>query len=105
MAARQASPEPRRRRLRVPAPLLALLAATTLLGLMWALLTPALQAPDENAHTGYVQSLADGPGLPGNGGRALLSTEQTTAAAASNADQTAAVLDTRPEWSAQAYEA
>lgn len=92
------------RRRRVPAPLVALLAATAVLGLTWALLTPPMQAPDENAHVGYVQALADGHELPGIGGRRLFSTEQTQASAADNSDQTAAVLDTRPEWSKAAYE-
>jgi len=92
------------RRRRVPAPLLALLAATALLGLAWALLTPAMQAPDENAHTGYVQSLGEDLMLPGDPARPLFSTEQSAAAAASNADQTAAIEETRPEWDRGEYE-
>jgi len=91
-------------RRRVPAPLAALLGAVLILGLAWTLVTPAMQAPDENAHMGYVQSLADGPGLPGDGGRQLFSTEQFGAAAASNADQTAAVPETKPEWNPVEYE-
>ena len=52
---------PRRRRiaLRVPAPLAWLLVAVALLGLTWALLVPAWQAPDENSHFAYVQSLGE----------------------------------------------
>lgn len=94
----------RQRRRRVPAALRALLAATALLGLAWALLTPAMQAPDENAHTGYLQSLAEDLKLPGDPALPLFSTEQSAAAAASNSDQTAAVLETRPEWDRGAYE-
>jgi 4-amino-4-deoxy-L-arabinose transferase-like glycosyltransferase len=88
----------------VPAPLAALLAAVLVLGLAWALVNPAMQAPDENAHTGYVQSLADGPGLPGDPARQLFSTEQRDAALASNAEQTAAIREARPEWNPQAYD-
>src|SRR4051794_25552206 len=74
------------RRLRVPAPLAALLAAVFLLGVVWALITPAFQAPDENSHFGYLQSLADASELPGDLSRPLFSTEQRLAATASGAD-------------------
>lgn len=94
----------RARTRRVPAPLAALLGACALLGLAWALLLPAWQAPDENAHYAFVQSLVDGPGLPGVADRPVFSTEQTGAASAVNADQTAGALFTRPEWDPRAYE-
>src|SRR3954463_7568923 len=62
----------RTRKLRLPSPLLLLLAVTFLLGLAWAAATPPLQGPDEEAHLGYVQYLAEtgnapsgvGPGTP-----------------------------------------
>src|SRR3954463_9535849 len=88
----------RERRRRPPAPLVALLLASALLGLAWALVTPAWQAPDENSHYGYVQSLADGPGEPGRVGRPPLSSEQVLAATDSNADQAAAQIWVRMEW-------
>ncbi|MBE2317409.1 DUF2142 domain-containing protein [Solirubrobacter sp. CPCC 204708] len=99
----QTDPSPSRRR-RVPGALAALLAATAILGVAWALILPGWQAPDENSHYGYVQSLVDGPGLPGEPDRPLFATEQSRAADAVNADQTAASLVTRPEWSRTAFE-
>ena len=60
-----------------------------MLAIAWALVTPAFQAPDEQSHFGYVQSLVEGPGLPGQAGRPLFSSEQRLAAAQSNADQAA----------------
>jgi 4-amino-4-deoxy-L-arabinose transferase-like glycosyltransferase len=83
---------------RPPAPLVALLVAAALLGVCWAFLTPPFQAPDENAHVAYVQSLAELGELPGAPERSYQSTEQATAAAAANSDQTAQVLATKPEW-------
>ncbi len=91
-----AAAAPRARR--VPAPLAALLAATALLGLAWSLVVPAWQAPDENAHYGYVQSLVDGPGLPGDPRRHTYATEQVAAAEAANSDQVAAAPTTKPPW-------
>jgi 4-amino-4-deoxy-L-arabinose transferase-like glycosyltransferase len=92
-------------RVRVPQPLAALLAVTLVLGVAWALIVPAWQAPDEQLHYGYVQSLVDGPGLPGRSGRPELSTEQSLAMTASNSDQTAAILQTKPTWDPSAYAA
>jgi len=94
----------RGRNRRVPPALACLLGATFALALAWALVTPAFQAPDENSHFGYVQSLADGPGLPGAADRQLFSTEQRLAASDSNADQAAAQPSVKPEWSTSAYE-
>ena len=89
---------------RMPRALAYLLTATFLVALAWALVTPAFQAPDENSHFGYVQSLADGPGLPGAADRPLFSTEQNLAAADSNADQAAQQPAVKMEWSARVYE-
>src|SRR4051794_26327103 len=60
------------RELRLPGPLLLLLALTFLPGLAGVAGTPPLQGPDEEAHLGYVQYLAEtgnapsgaGPGTP-----------------------------------------
>ncbi|HXE44433.1 MAG TPA: DUF2142 domain-containing protein [Conexibacter sp.] len=98
-----ARPRARRAIGAVPAPLRALLGAVLLLGLAWALLVPPFQAPDEPAHVGYVQSLVEGPGLPGDARRPIFSTEQFAAETAANSDQTAANLSNRPEWSAFAW--
>lgn len=93
----------RERLRRVPAPLGALLAAAAVLGIAWALILPAWQAPDENSHYGYVQSLVDGPGLPGVEEHPLFSTEQSLAADAVNSDQMASALHARAEWSQPYY--
>lgn len=89
---------------RPPAPLLFLLAATLLIGLVWTFLVPPFQAPDEPAHVAYVQSIAERGALPGAPGRPSASTEQLDGAEAANSDQTAAIRATKPTWSADAYE-
>ncbi len=94
----------RRARQTLPRPLLLLLCAVALLGVAWALFVPPFQSPDENSHFGYVQRLAEDFELPGDADRALFSTEQLLAHDRSNSDQTAAVLQTKPEWSETAYE-
>jgi hypothetical protein len=99
-----------RRRLRatrraVPAPLAALLAVVLLVGATWALVVPPFQAPDEPSHAGYVQSLAEGPGLPGDAARPVYSSEQVAAQEAVNTDQTAGNLLARTRWSEQAWSA
>jgi 4-amino-4-deoxy-L-arabinose transferase-like glycosyltransferase len=83
---------------RIPAPLAALLAVALILATTWSLVTPAFQAPDEQAHVAYALSLAERGTLPGQEGRLFLSTEQSLAAGAANSDQTAGVLLTRPSW-------
>jgi 4-amino-4-deoxy-L-arabinose transferase-like glycosyltransferase len=87
------------RRGRVPGPLVALLAATAVLALAWVLLVPAFQAPDENAHFAYVQSLAERFALPGDPARPVFSQEQVRGADALNADQVAGQAAVKPEWS------
>jgi 4-amino-4-deoxy-L-arabinose transferase-like glycosyltransferase len=89
----------------LPGPLVALLGAVLLLGVAWALVVPPFQAPDEQSHAGYVQSLVEGPGLPGTAGRPLFSSEQLAAQVAVNSDQTAANPLGRPQWSAVAWRA
>jgi hypothetical protein len=48
----------------VPAPLAALLAAAAVMGVAWATMVPALQAPDEIAHFAYTQRMAETHELP-----------------------------------------
>jgi 4-amino-4-deoxy-L-arabinose transferase-like glycosyltransferase len=88
----------------MPVPLLALLAATAVLGCCWALLTPPFQAPDENAHVAYVQSLVERGELPGEAPNEFRSTEQAVASDAANSDQLAQQLHARPEWSERRHE-
>jgi 4-amino-4-deoxy-L-arabinose transferase-like glycosyltransferase len=90
-------------RKRVPAPLGWLLVAVGLLGLAWAVLTPAWQAPDENSHFAYLQSVGERFDLPGDPDRPFFSIEQAAAVAAVNSDQVAGVPETKPEWSERAY--
>lgn len=88
----------------VPHPLAALLGAVAIVGIAWALFLPPWQSPDENSHFGYVQLLAERFELPGKTGKPLFSSEQQLAQSRSNSDQTAAVTQTKPEWSRQAYD-
>jgi 4-amino-4-deoxy-L-arabinose transferase-like glycosyltransferase len=89
---------------RPPGALISLLVATALLGTVWALLTPAFQAPDENAHFAYVQSLGERGELPGAADRQFQSTEQLAASDAVNSDQTAQQLIVKPEWSRRRHD-
>jgi 4-amino-4-deoxy-L-arabinose transferase-like glycosyltransferase len=77
---------------------------TALVATAWALVTPVFQAPDENSHFAYVQTLGETFELPGDPTRPKASTEQDVAASVSNADQAAAQLPVRMEWSAAAYD-
>jgi 4-amino-4-deoxy-L-arabinose transferase-like glycosyltransferase len=88
---------------RPPAALAWLLLVATILGCTWALVIPPFQAPDENAHVAYVQSLAERGELPGDPGRTIMSTEQAQAADAANSDQTAQQPTVKPEWSDGRY--
>jgi 4-amino-4-deoxy-L-arabinose transferase-like glycosyltransferase len=87
-----------------PRALTALLVLTTLVGVAWAFVTPAFQAPDEPAHFGYAQTLAEGLELPGKPGRPPVSSEQALAGSLSNSDQTAQQLANRMQWSEAVYE-
>jgi 4-amino-4-deoxy-L-arabinose transferase-like glycosyltransferase len=89
---------------RPPAALSALLAVVAIVGVAWVLVTPAFQAPDENSHFGYVQTLAERFALPGQAGRPPLSREQLVAGSLSNSDQTAQQLQARMEWSRAVYD-
>jgi 4-amino-4-deoxy-L-arabinose transferase-like glycosyltransferase len=87
-----------------PRPLAWLLGAVAVLGIAWALLSPPWQSPDENSHFAYAQTLAERFDLPGDAARPPYSTEQLLAISRSNADQTAASVVTKPEWSREAFE-
>jgi len=89
---------------RPPAALSALLVVVAIVGVAWALVTPAFQAPDENSHFGYVQTLAERFALPGQPGRPPLSREQIVAGSLSNSDQAAQQLQARMEWSQAVYD-
>jgi 4-amino-4-deoxy-L-arabinose transferase-like glycosyltransferase len=88
--------------LAIPRPLALLLGAVLVAAISWALIVPPWQAPDETAHFAYAQLLAERGDLPGEGGTGL-SSELTLAWQSSNAPQVAQVLQTKPEWSEDAY--
>jgi 4-amino-4-deoxy-L-arabinose transferase-like glycosyltransferase len=90
---------------RVPLPLAALLAASLLLALLWAVLTPLFQAPDEQAHFAYTQYLAETGNLPGDPAKPIYSSEHVQAAIALNADQVPGQPMVKPEWSDRLYDA
>jgi 4-amino-4-deoxy-L-arabinose transferase-like glycosyltransferase len=83
----------------VPRPLALLLVAVAVLGASWALLLPPGQAPDEPAHIGYAQVLAEDFRLPDEKPGRTFSREQDLASLYANVNQTAQVLLTKPEWS------
>ena len=83
----------------VPAPLALLLCAVALVGACWALENPPGQAPDEPAHVGYAQEVAEDFDLPDESRGPTYSPEWELAMTRSNALQAAQVVLTRPEWS------
>jgi 4-amino-4-deoxy-L-arabinose transferase-like glycosyltransferase len=83
----------------IPAPLTLLLCAVAVVGACWALLNPAGQAPDEPAHVGYAQEVAEDFDLPDDSPGRTYSPEWELALARANAFQAAQTLPARPEWS------
>jgi 4-amino-4-deoxy-L-arabinose transferase-like glycosyltransferase len=75
------------------------MAVSLLLSVTWAMVTPAFQAPDEQYHFAYVQSLAERKAIPGDATRPSFSSQQARGMAGVNSDQVAAQLDVRPDWS------
>jgi 4-amino-4-deoxy-L-arabinose transferase-like glycosyltransferase len=82
----------------IPPALGALLAVSSLVAVIWACLTPAFQAPDEQRHFAYVESIGTRFALPGKEGRAPISTELDRGMAAVNSNQVAAQAQVKPEW-------
>ena len=75
------------------------MTVSLLLSVIWAATVPAFQAPDEQYHFAYVQSLAERHALPGDAARPSFSTQMSEAMAAVNSDQVAAQVKVKPEWS------
>ncbi len=92
------------RRLAAPRPLAALLVAVAFIGVSWALVNPAWQAPDEDVHFSYVQTLNELHRLPGSAG-ASLSFAQVDAMQSMNTDPVVFFSFARPESSRLTYEA
>jgi 4-amino-4-deoxy-L-arabinose transferase-like glycosyltransferase len=90
---------------RVPAGLGSLLAVSALLAVVWACLTPAFQAPDEQRHFSYVESLGARFALPGAAGRPGESSQLIAGMNGVNSNQVAAQLPVKPEWSQSAERA
>ncbi len=119
MASRAATdPEPHRQRRRLirppgaPLPLVLLLVATTVVGLMWALFVPPWQAPDERQHFAYAESLAERFALPANPRRLPANPHQLTVSSAQAlADNAAGANRSKfyptavpPSWSASDFQ-
>ena len=83
---------------RIPPALGALLVVSSLLVVIWAFLTPAFQAPDEQRHFAYVESLAARHALPGDVTRKGQSTQLVEGQEAVNSNQVAGQLPVKPEW-------
>lgn len=89
---------------RVPLPLLALLLTVLSLGTGWALITPAMQAPDERAHVSYTIWLAATGTLPATGPLGPATpTEEQRATAAANADRAAMQPTVKMTWDRERY--
>jgi len=88
----------RERLRRIPAGLGALLAVSAILALTWACLTPAFQAPDEQRHYTYVQTIAEDFDLPGDPAKPPFSTQMLQGMAALNGPQVSGQRQVKPEW-------
>lgn len=100
-------PQPQARRSRrPPKSLAAVLAVVAAVGLVWALLVPPWQSPDEVAHFAYAQSLAENFELPGVKGRSQNSSDQSLADNAVGASRGAFYPESvPPDWSRADYDA
>jgi 4-amino-4-deoxy-L-arabinose transferase-like glycosyltransferase len=77
------------------------MAVSLLLAVTWAAVLPAFQAPDEQSHFSYVQTLAEHQALPGDPDRPFLSTQMLEGIKAVHSDQVAGQIGVDPEWSDQ----
>jgi 4-amino-4-deoxy-L-arabinose transferase-like glycosyltransferase len=94
------------RRLAPPRGLLLLLGIVAVIGVSWALIVPPWQSPDEVAHYGYAESLADNFALPGQPGQPGISSDQSVADSAVGASRGAFYPATSPpDWSRADYDA
>jgi hypothetical protein len=90
------------RRRSIPVALCWLATAVALAGVAWALLVPAWQVPDEDAHFAYVQTIAELHRRPLDEGRRGLSSEQDLAERASGFLDSVQRVEADPAWSAAA---
>lgn len=89
-----------RRLRRVPLPLAAILLAAALNAFAWSYATPPLQGPDESAHMGYVQHLAEtgSPPKRNTGNWRAFSTEQGVSMVIGGLNTLPTVRAARPSW-------
>ena len=100
----------------VPRPLALLLPVVALFGVAWALVIPAWQAPDEDVHFAYAQTLSELHKLPGEvrgksdavnrlptTARQSLSSEQVDSFRPTNTDQLVIFPRGIPNWSGDAW--
>ena len=86
----------------VPRPLGLLLLVVALFGCTWALVVPPWQAPDEDVHFAYTQTLVERGELPGKGPQQV-SSEQRLSMDASNTDAVVFFNErAQPDFSAEA---
>src|SRR4051794_35460525 len=84
---------------RIPRPLALLLGVASLLTIAWTCTLAPLEGPDEPAHFGYAQHLAETGHKPSPvAGDHPDSTQAATAIYFFNLDQLAGVADARPAW-------
>jgi hypothetical protein len=94
----------RKRPLRVPPALLALLIVATVELAAWSIAVPALQEPDEDSHFSYAQAIAERGEIPWQrsggprGGLDPLSPEQQVASVSAGLQPLLANLAARPLW-------
>lgn len=92
------------RRWQPPSPVLALIACTGLLVAGWSWVTPAFQAPDENAHAAWVQKFAETGGFGGGPLPGYLSSELGFALDVSRAQDVAGQPQFQPTWDRLTYD-
>jgi 4-amino-4-deoxy-L-arabinose transferase-like glycosyltransferase len=96
----------RRRKLVPPRSLSALLAIVAIVGFTWAIVVPPWQSPDEVAHFGYVESLAERFALPGGKVGPEISSAQSVADNAVGASRGAFYPQPAPpDWSRSDWDA
>jgi 4-amino-4-deoxy-L-arabinose transferase-like glycosyltransferase len=94
------------RRLAPPQSLAALLAIVVCVGVAWALVVPPWQVPDELAHFGYAQSLAENFTIPSDSGAPQASSDLRVADGAVGASRGAFwPAPAPPDWSRADYAA
>lgn len=93
----------RRAHAQVPSPLRCLLVVTALFGIAWAVVVPAFQVTDEDAHFGFIHTVGEKWELPGDPNVETYPSEMTIAVRQFNSRAANYILESRPAWSEGAY--